>query len=162
MYFFFILQNVVPTNLTDLVYMRYQAFITRHWLSARGCMVERLQAFVGYVMKWKESGGRGSSWARVSEYERRGTTSFMTSRVLRYSPTLSQSCNGHKVNIRHQRAARVTAFPVSILPHPSLPTTCLHVPLERRVTRSRSWDLRDLYSDFTSVQKSLNMFYLMD
>lgn len=45
----------------------------------------------------------------------------MTSRALRYSPTLSQSCSGHKVNIRHQRAARVTAFPVSILPHPSLP-----------------------------------------
>lgn len=29
-------------------------------------MVEGLQAFVGYVMKWKETEGRGSSWARVS------------------------------------------------------------------------------------------------
>lgn len=113
-------RNVLQIELCP-IYMRYQAFITRHWLSARGCMVERLQAFVGYVMKWKETEGRGSSWARVSEYGRGGTTSFMTSRALRYSPTLSQSCSGHKVNIRHQRAARVTAFPVSILPAPVPP-----------------------------------------
>lgn len=115
-----------------MYYMKYQVLLTRATLavSARGCIVER-DCWRLWVMRWSgRIRGWESSWtavwAAISEYAREGTTSFMTLRALRCSPTLSQSCRGHKVNIRHQRAARVTAFPVSILPHPSFPS--LFVP----------------------------------
>lgn len=145
----------------DVLYEVPSAFNTTLAVSARGCIVERLLAFVGYAMKWKETGWESSwtAWATVSEYARGGTTSFMTSRALRCSSTLSQSCRGHKVNIRHQRAARVTAFPVSILLHPSFPSLSVCLPLER-VTCSHSWDLRICIVDVSScaIEKSLSYF----
>lgn len=146
----------------DVLYEVPSAFNTTLAVSARGCIVERLLAFVGYTMKWKETGESSwAAWATVSEYARGGTTSFMTSRALRCSPTLSQSCRGHKVNIRHQRAARVTAFPVSILPYPSFLSLSVCLPL-KRVTRSHSWDLRNLYCwCIVVLSKSLRNVYIL-
>lgn len=148
----------------DVLYEVPSAFNATLTVSARGCIVERLLAFVGYAMKWKETGWESSwaAWATVSEYATGGTTSFMTSRALRCSPTLSQSCRGHKVNIRHQRAARVTAFPVSILLHPSFPSLSVRLPLER-VTCSH-WDLCNLYCwrIVTCCRKVFAIFYLTE
>lgn len=40
----------------DVLYEVPSAFNTTLAVSARGCIVERLLAFVGYAMKWKETG----------------------------------------------------------------------------------------------------------
>lgn len=46
----------------DVLYEVPSAFNTTLAVSARGCIVERLLAFVGYAMKWTETGWE-SSWA---------------------------------------------------------------------------------------------------
>ena len=90
----------------------------------------------------------------------------MTSRALRYSPTLSQSCSGHKVNIRHQRAARVTAFPVSILQHPAppLPPPSLPscAPSCQKERKDNTDNVCGLTSRFTETVKECARVFLIE
>lgn len=108
---------------------RHETLVTRHRWIARGC---RQVCGLCDEVEADREGEEGVKLGTVgcsagcycrglhSRYTRGETISFMTSRALRYSPTLSQSCRDHKVNIRHQRAARANGVScVSILPRPA-------------------------------------------